>query len=89
MMPAVLLWHSILLKNNHRGDSDDATCAVVRVICILLHAKTFLSEYIDILFVSCFGQQRNYKYRIYVAHHIIGYDHILGRQQGLHVMLYK
>ena len=34
-------------KQNHVGDSSDATCAFVGVLCIPLHAKAMLSEYID------------------------------------------
>ena len=36
---SVTSFHFLLLLHLHEGDSNDATCAVVRVLCIPSHAK--------------------------------------------------
>ena len=44
---------------HHGGDSNDATCAVVRVICIPLRVKTRCRPSISTV-VSCLGRQQNH-----------------------------
>ena len=44
------------LVKNHRGNSNDVTCAVVRVLCIPLHAKACCLLSVSTV-ISCLGRQ--------------------------------